>query len=81
MEKVFYSDHYYIDLLWHFDEQLGDNGTLDTTITLSCDLVFVKKVALIQKKIKDYYDENMLSAFNNSLKPQLEKWINEQIIA
>lgn len=81
MEKIFYSDHYYVDLLWHFDEQLGQDGQVETTISLQCDLVFVKNVNMIKKKIQDYYDQNMLTSFNQYLKPQIELWIQEQIIA
>lgn len=44
-------------------------------MSISCDLVFVKNVALIKGKIKSYYDENMISQFNTYLKPELEKWI------
>lgn len=75
MEKIFYSDHYYVDLLWHFDEQLGQDGQVETTISLQCDLVFVKNVNMIKKKIQDYYDQNMLTSFNQYLKPQIELWI------
>ena len=51
MEKVFYSDHYHVDLFWNFDEQMGPDGELETSLTLQCDLVFVKNVAMIKKKI------------------------------
>ena len=52
MEKVFYSDHYYVDILYDFDEQLnGQTAAPTTTLTIKTDLVFVKKVAMIQKKI------------------------------
>ena len=61
MEKVFYSDHYYVDIFWHFDEQLTPSGEVETTLNINCDLVFTKSVALIKNKIKSYYDENMLT--------------------
>jgi hypothetical protein len=81
MEKVFYSDHYYVDIFYDFDEQLDPiTGLPNTTVTIRTDLVFVKKVALIQKKIQDYYDENMLDSFNKYLKPQLELWIEEEVV-
>lgn len=81
MEKVFYSDHYYVDIFYDFDEQLDPiAGEPNTTVTIRTDLVFVKKVALIQKKIQDYYDENMLDSFNKYLKPQLELWIEEEVV-
>jgi hypothetical protein len=69
MEKVFYSDHYHIDLFWHFEEQLGDDGELETSLTLQCELVFVKNIPMIKKKIQDYFDEHMGSTFNNYLRP------------
>ena len=81
MEKVFYSDHYYVDIFYDFDEQLDPiSGVPNTTVTIRADLVFVKKVAMIQKKIQDYYDENMLDSFNKYLKPQLELWIEEEVV-
>ena len=79
MQKVFYSDQYYVDILWHFDEQLVQ-GELETTISIACDLVFVKKNAIIQKKVKEFYDGNLVSSFNTYLKPQLEQWIDEEVI-
>lgn len=51
MEKVFYSDHYYVDIFWNFNEKLNDQGDFETTVSISCDLVFVKHVNLIKKKI------------------------------
>jgi len=54
---------------------MGDDGELETTLTLSCDLVFVKNIAMIKKKIQDYFDEHMASSFDNQLRPQLEAWI------
>lgn len=35
---------------------------------------------MIKKKIQDYFDEHMGSTFNNYLRPQLEEWINKEII-
>ncbi len=81
MEKVFYSDHYYVDILYDFEEKLDMNtGMPNTTLTIKTDLVFVKKVAMIQKKIQDYYDENLVESFNNYLRPQLEQWIDDEIM-
>lgn len=51
MEKVFYSDHYYVDILWDFEELLvhDENGNkrFDTTLTLKSCLKFVKDVKLV----------------------------------
>ncbi len=81
MEKVFYSDHYHIDLFWHFDEQLSEDGSneLETTLTLQCELVFVKNIPMIRKKIQDYFNEHMGSTFDNYLRPQLEEWIIKEV--
>lgn len=81
LEKIFYSDHYYVELFYLFEENLAPDGEVETTVTLSCDLVFVKHVQLIKTKISDYYKDNMLSSFNKYLRPQLEKWIQDEIIA
>eukprot|EP00347_Sterkiella_histriomuscorum_P013246 403365451 len=79
MQKVFYSDHYYVDLFWDLDEQFIDNQ-VQTTVRISCSLIFNKKIPLVQKKIQDYYDQNMVNSFNKYLKPQLEQWIENQIV-
>ena len=79
MEKVFYSDHYFVETLYHFDEQLV-NGEPQTKITVNCSLIFTKNVPLIQKKIKDYYDNNLVNSFNRYLKPQMERWIDIELI-
>ncbi len=48
MEKIFYSDHYYVDIFYDFDEQLDvETGQPVTKVTIKTDLVFVKKVAMI----------------------------------
>ena len=48
MEKVFYSDQYYVDILYDFDEQLDElTRAPNTTVTIKTDLVFVKKVPMI----------------------------------
>lgn len=52
-----------------FEENLTIDGDVETTISLSCDLVFVKHVKLIKDKISDYYKDNMLSSFNKYLRP------------
>jgi len=75
MEKVFYSDQYYVSIFWHLDEQLSDGGVPETTLSISCELVFVKNVALIKGKIEAYYNDNLITSFNKYLKPQLEAWI------
>ena len=80
MEKVFYSDQYYIDIFWLLDEVLGGDNELQTTLTISCDLVFVKNVALIKSKIEAYYNDNLISSFNKYLKPQLEAWIQKELL-
>lgn len=55
MEKVFYSDHYYVDILWDFEENLDkdENGKqiVVTSLKLKSNLQFTKNVALVQKKI------------------------------
>ena len=53
---------------------------MDTTIKIYSDLIFIKKVPLIQKKIQDYYDSNLVASFNNYLKPQLELWIQTNLL-
>ncbi len=68
MEKVFYSDHYYVETMYHFDEQLIE-GQPVTSIKVNCSLIFSKNVPLVQKKIKDYYDSNLVNSFNRYLKP------------
>jgi hypothetical protein len=46
-----------VDLLWDIDEKyLEDIQQVQTTVRISCELIFQKKISLIQKKIKDYYD-------------------------
>jgi hypothetical protein len=79
MEKVFYSDHYYIDLLWDIEEKLvkdeSGNQCLRTTLELKTCLKFVKSVNLIQNKVKDYYNSTLIENFNYYLKPRLEAWI------
>jgi hypothetical protein len=47
MQKVFYSDQYYVDILYSFEEQLDENGQQNTTVEISCELTFIKKVALV----------------------------------
>lgn len=79
MKKVFYSEHYYVDLLWDFDEVLKD-GKPHTTLTISSSLVFVKNIPLVQKKIEDYYKTNLMWSFNEYLKPRLEVWIQNELL-
>ena len=76
-DKAFYGDHYYVDILYHFDEKLID-GQPCTTLELKCSLVFTKTTPLIQKKVKEYYDTNLLESFNTYLKPNLIKWIQSE---
>lgn len=81
MEKVFYSDHYYVEIFWDFDEQLDEaTGEISTTLSLSCELVFVKSVALVKGKIQSYYNENLITSFEQHLRPQLERWIESEVI-
>ena len=47
---------------------------------MSCELTFTKNIALIKSKIKSYYDDNLVKSFNKFLKPQLELWIENEII-
>ena len=79
MKKVFYSEHYYVDLLWNFDEILKD-GHPETTISIQSSLVFVKNVPLVKNKIEDYYNTNLIWSFNEYLKPRLEFWIQGELI-
>ena len=74
MEKVFYSDHYHVNILWDLDEQLV-NGEPLTTVKIQCELIFQKNIPIVKKKIKDYYDSNLMSSFDKYLRPQLENWI------
>ena len=43
-------------------------------------MIFTKNVALVKNKIKNYYEENLITSFDSYLKPQLEQWIQQQII-
>ncbi|CDW72253.1 UNKNOWN [Stylonychia lemnae] len=79
MQKVFYSDHYYVDIFWDLDENLVD-GKPETKVSISCDLVFTKNIPLIKKKIEEYYEKNLISSFNEYLKPQIESWIQTELL-
>lgn len=72
MQKVFYCDHYYVEILYIFTEELDNEFRPVTTLLLQTNLKFVKNVQLIQKKIKEYYDGSMIASFNTYLKPRLE---------
>jgi len=37
-------------------------------------------VALIKSKIEAYYNDNLISSFNKYLKPQLEAWIQKELL-
>ena len=63
MEKVFYSEHYFVEILWIFDEQLVNKEQV-TTLKLQCELKFIKNIPLVKGKIKDYYDTNLMDSFN-----------------
>ena len=60
-----------MEFFWDFDENY-QNGKLETKITLSCDLVFTKNVAIVKNKIEDYYNKNLLHTFNEYYRPHLE---------
>lgn len=69
MHGVFYSDSYYVNVLYDFSEYLRENGSQETEMEVKCELVFKKKVPLVHGKIKDYYESKLLSSFNSYLKP------------
>lgn len=76
MQKVFYSDHYYIDVMWTIEENVynDENGNQkqSTLIEFKTALKFVKTVNMVQKKIQEYYDTTLMSSFDYYLKPRLE---------
>lgn len=73
-EKSLYGEHFYIDVFYNFEEQLVF-GEPVTVVSVKSELVFVKNNALIVKKIKEYYDQNVVSGFNKSFKPAIQRWI------
>lgn len=78
-EKGLYGEHFYIDVFYNFEEDLVF-GEPVTKISVRSELVFVKNSALIVKKIKEYYDQNVVSGFNKSFKPAIQRWIQDEII-
>mmetsp|Transcript_3860 Transcript_3860/g.2859 ORF Transcript_3860/g.2859 Transcript_3860/m.2859 type:complete len:192 (+) Transcript_3860:682-1257(+) len=76
MVKVFYSDHYFVETLYHFDEQLlrSQDGRYIhiTTMEARSNLKFVKQVNLIRQKVREYYEVKVKENFNLYVLPRLE---------
>mmetsp|Transcript_7634 Transcript_7634/g.7012 ORF Transcript_7634/g.7012 Transcript_7634/m.7012 type:complete len:128 (-) Transcript_7634:333-716(-) len=84
MQKVFYSDHYFVETMYNFDEELvtDSNGLSKhiTKIEVKTNLRFVKEIALIMKKVREHYQTKVLEHFNAYARPRMDQWIQEELM-